>query len=138
MKGKIVWLGVVAFIGVFILGMIVAMPRSSSADTAQSVSSTDLIKTYKNALTEPLNKAIGEVKDRDIADFSQKLVQSFDLDKTVSGYAGNGEMADLVPDIAKIQKNALDTTLKEAGKQLKDKEISDFYNRFISTCGLGE
>ena len=58
------------------LGMIVAIPRSSSADTAQFVSSTDLIKTYKNALTEPLNKAIGEVKDRDIADFSQKLVSS--------------------------------------------------------------
>jgi len=47
-------------------------------------------------------------------------------------------MADLVPDIAKIQKNALDTTLKEAGKQLKDKEISDFYNRFLSNCGLDE
>ncbi|GEM_PF-4795733 len=58
------------------LGMIVAIPRSSSADTAQFVSSTDLIKTYKNALTEPLNKAIGEVKNRDIADFSQKLVSS--------------------------------------------------------------
>jgi len=67
-------------------------------------------------LTEPLNRAIGEVKDRDIADFSQKLVQSFDLGKTASGDASNIEMADLVPNIAKIQKNALDTTLKEAGK----------------------
>lgn len=136
MKSRLIWISGISLIGAFMIGMLVAMPRFSNADSSLSpVSSSDIISTYQNSLISPLNRATSEVKDPEIAGFSQKLIKSYELEKVGAGDASNTEISDLVPDIAKIQKTALNTTLKEAGKQLKDKELSDFYHRFITKCG---
>lgn len=137
MKNKFIWIAGISLIGVFMLGMLVAMPGFSNADSSVSpISANEVVKTYQNALLGPLNKATSEVKDPEIAGFSQKLVRSYELEKIGAGDTSKTEISDLVPDIAKIQKTALNTTLKEAGKQLKDKDLSDFYNRFITNCGV--
>ena len=139
MKSKLIWLAGIALIGFFMLGMLVAMPRFSNADSSQTaITATDVIKTYQNALLGPLTKATSEVKDPEIAGFSQKLVKSYELEKVGTGDSNKTELSDLVPDIAKIQKTALNTTLKEAGKSLKDKDLSDFYNRFLTNCGVDQ
>ena len=138
MKNKRIWLAAGILTGIVVLGMILAIPAYTNADSSQSISVTDFIKSYQQALTGPLNKAVSEVKDPEIAQFSQNLVKSYELEKVGSGDANKAELSDLVPDIAKIQKTALDTTLKEAGKQIKDKDLSDFYQRFISNCGANK
>ena len=96
----------------------------------------EIAKAYRQALVSPLNKATSEIKDPNLASFTQKLVQSYDLEKTAANTSDPSNLSDLLPDISKIEKNAINMPLKEAGKQLKDKDLSDFYSRFITSCGV--
>ncbi|MHB8084513.1 MAG: hypothetical protein ACYDHZ_01645 [Dehalococcoidia bacterium] len=137
MKGKIVWITAIGLGGIIVLGISLALPSVIRADNGQPVTmpTAEIAKAYKQALVSPLNKATSEIKDPDLASFSQKLVQSYELEKT-NANADPSNLASLLPDVAKIEKNAINMPLKEAGKQLKDKELSDFYNRFITACGV--
>ena len=138
MKNRTVWLMSVALCGIIVIGLLLALPSMLKADSNQdSMSAADFTKIYKNALIGPLTKATSEVKDPQLAQFSQKLVQSYELDKTGANTNDQSKLSDLLPDIAKINKAALNMPLIEAGKQIQDKDISDFYNRFISNCGVG-
>lgn len=137
MKNRIIWIAATALIGFFAVGMLLTIPMYTNADTSingeqPSITNADMVKTYRQALVQPLNKATSEVKDPEIAKFSQQLVKSYNLDEGGVGVTADNDLSELVPDIAKIQKSALNTTLQEAGKKLTDPELSDFYNRFIS------
>jgi len=139
MKNRTIWLMAVAFCGIIILAMLLALPAVLNADANQSVmSASDFTKIYKNALITPLTKATSEATDPQIAQFSQKLVSAYELDKTGANTNEQSNLSDLVPDIAKINKVGLDMPLKEAGKQIKDPEIAAFYNHFITECGVGK
>jgi hypothetical protein len=124
--------------------MIVALlagPAISKANSNQVDSaSAELTDVYRQALTAPLAKAVSEVKDPEIAAFSQKLVQAYGLENTASqtNTDETSGLANLLPDVAKIHRTAMDMPLIEAGKQLKDKELSDFYQSFISSIGVGK
>jgi hypothetical protein len=129
----------VALCGIIVIGLLLALPSMLNADNSQdSMSAADFTKIYKNALIGPLTKATSEVKDPQLAQFSQKLVQSYELDKTGANTNDQSKLSDLVPDISKITKNAMNMPLIEAGKQIQDKDLSDFYNRFITNCGVGK
>lgn len=93
----------------------------------------ELSKAYRQALLSPLNKASSEIKDVGIAKFFQKIIASYELNEAPANSPGNepASLADLVPDLRKIVKAALNSQLVEAGKQLKDKELSEFYNDFL-------
>jgi hypothetical protein len=138
MKGKIIWITAIGLTGIIVLGVSLALPSMTKADNNQSstMPTADIAKVYKQALVSPLNKAISEIKDPDLASFSQKLVQSYDLENTTANTSDQSSLSNLLPDVAKIEKNAIDMPLKEAGKQLQDKDLSDFYNRFITSCGV--
>jgi hypothetical protein len=139
MKNRTVWLMSVALCGIIVIGLLLALPSMLNADNSQdSMSAADFTKIYKNALIGPLTKATSEVKDPQLAQFSQKLVQSYELDKTGANTNDQSKLSDLVPDISKITKNAMNMPLIEAGKQIQDKDLSDFYNRFITNCGVGK
>ncbi|MCX6006892.1 MAG: hypothetical protein NTZ34_06485 [Chloroflexi bacterium] len=139
MKNRSVWLMAVALCGIIVLGMLLALPAIINADANQDgMSAVDFTKFYKNALISPLTKATSEVTDPQLAQFSQKLVTAYELDKTGANTNEQSNLSNLVPDITKINKVALDMPLKEAGKQIQDKELSDFYNRFITECGVGK
>ena len=120
------------------LGISLALPSVLKADNSQAVTmpTAEIVKAYRQALVSPLNKATSEIKDPDLASFTQKLVQSYDLEKTAANTSDPSNLSDLLPDISKIEKNAINMPLKEAGKQLKDKDLSDFYSRFITSCGV--
>ncbi|MGA2159754.1 MAG: hypothetical protein ABSG90_11105 [Dehalococcoidia bacterium] len=138
MKGKIIWITAIGLGGIIVLGVSLALPSVLRADNSQPVTvpTAEIAKVYRQALVSPLNKATSEIKDPDLASFSQKLVQSYELDKTTTNTSDQSNLSDLLPDMAKIEKNAINLPLKEAGKQLKDKDLSDFYNRFITSCGV--
>lgn len=100
------------------------------------MTASEFASAYKQALISPLNKAAGEVKDPQLAGFTQKLVAAYELDKTGTNVNDQSNLSDLLPDLVKINKTALNMPLKEAGKQIKDKELSEFYDRFITNCGV--
>jgi hypothetical protein len=107
----------------------------SAANEQQLV--TEFSGKYKEALTTPLEKAISETDDADLAQFSQKLLDGYKLDELNSDTGDEaGSIASLVPDIRYINKVAMETTLKEAGKTLQDPELSEFYNSFMQRIGV--
>jgi hypothetical protein len=137
MKNRTIWLMAVTLCGFIVLGMLMALPTIIKADSDQAgLSAADFTKIYKNALISPLTKATSEATDPQLAQFSQKLVNAYELDKTGANTNQQSNLSDLVPDITKINKVALNMPLKEAGKQIQDKELSEFYNRFITRCGV--
>ncbi len=91
---------------------------------------------YQQALTSPFKQAAAEVKDEKLAAFLNKFVSAMNLEKqtTTSANSESG-MANLLPDIKAINKAALTMPLKEAGKDIKDKEIAQFYNEFLKNSG---
>ena len=128
-------------LSIIMIVALLAVPAISKANSNQADSpSTELASAYRQALTAPLNKAVSEVKDPEIAAFSQKLVQAYGLDKAASQSNLNdvSAPANLLPDVVKIQRTAMDMPLIEAGKQIKDKELSDFYQSFIASIGVGK
>ncbi len=128
---------VFAFFAVLFMGCSSVL---QAEDSKAVIPTAELSNVYKQALLEPLNKANSEIKDPEIAQFSQKLVQAYELNKT-SENSYNGEragLASLLPNISKINKVALDLPLKEAGKQIADKEIAEFYNSFITRTGVNK
>lgn len=124
--------------------MIIALlagPAISRANSNQAdLPSAELNAVYRQALAAPLTRAVGEVKDPEIAAFSQKLVQSYGLENPTAqaNVDDSSGLANLLPDVAKIHRTAMDMPLTEAGKGIKDRELSDFYQSFISSIGVGK
>ena len=109
--------------------------KNAVNEKSESTAASELSTAYKQALLSPFEKAGSEITDPEIAEFTTKLVNSYDLEQSTTEVSDN-DLASLLPDIKKIQKTAMDLPLKEAGKQLKDKELSDFYNSFIQSIGV--
>jgi hypothetical protein len=125
---------------IIVIIAIVALFIVSSATKAEGDSGTmpmdEISKVYKQALKSPLDKAISEVKDPELAQFSKKLLQSYELNNSDAGSkTEQASLANLVPDIKKINKVALNLPLQEAGKQIKDPELADFYKSFVASIG---
>ncbi|GEM_PF-531496 len=140
MKSKLLWMITLGLSSIIVLALSLAIPAMLRADSnsQNSVSATEFTRLYKQALIDPLNKASSEVKDPELASFSQKLITAYDLQssKVNDSNADKSALADLLPDLGKINKAALNMPLTEAGKQLKDQELSDFYSRFLNKCGV--
>jgi hypothetical protein len=128
---------------------LVLMSSAGCSDIASSFSvdnatgdlrvSPELAQTYNKAITEPLNKAANEATDPDLAKFTKDLIASYPIGKASEGSQNSDQSAaSLVPDMKTITKNASDSVLREAGKNLKDKELSDFYNSFIKSIGVNK
>jgi len=139
MQSKVKWILVGELTGIIMLVALLAGPTILKANNNQAeLPSAEFTDIYRQALTAPLNRAIGEVKDPEIASFSQKLVQAYELENSASNsnVDDTSGLANLLPDVAKIHRTAMDMPLIEAGKQIKDKELAEFYQSFISRCGV--
>ena len=121
-----------------IFGFLMAAPSiARSQNNEQSFSLTNIASIYKQALISPFAKASAEIKDPRMAGFFKELVTSMELDKPATVTEGQPEtLANVLPDIQKINKAALTTPLVAAGKQIQDKEIADFYQSFLKQCGV--
>jgi hypothetical protein len=96
----------------------------------------ELANIYQESLTSPLERAISETNDPELAEFSQKLLDNYQLTKTENNGDSAGSIASLLPDVKYINQVAMETTLVEAGKTLKDPELSEFYSSFIQRIGF--
>jgi hypothetical protein len=85
------------------------------------------------SLIDALARAGGEIRDPQIKAFYGKLVDSYALDE-----ASSNSTAEWVPDISRIQKNALTLPLLEAQKEIRDPDIAAFYAKFLADSGFGE
>jgi hypothetical protein len=105
--------------------------------TGDIMVSPEVAQAYNKAITDSLNKAAGEATDPDLANFTRNLIASYPIGTAKDGSQNSEQSAaSLVPDLKTITKNASDSVLREAGKTLKDKELSDFYNSFINSIGV--
>jgi hypothetical protein len=139
MQNKVKWLVAGQILAIIMIIALLAGPSMLKANNNQDeLPSAEFADVYRQSLTAPLNKAVGGVKDPEIASFSQKLIQAYELENTASGSNGDDAsgLSNLLPDVAKIHRTAMDMPLKEAGKQIKDKELADFYQSFISSIGV--
>lgn len=115
----------------------VSVSVSADNTTGDVRVSPEVARAYNKALTESLNKAANEATDPDLARFTRNLIASYPIGTATDGSQGSDQSAaSLVPDIKAITKIASDSVLREAGKNIKDKEISDFYYSFINGIGV--
>jgi len=141
MQSKVKWIVAGELVGIIMIGALLAGPTILKANNNQTeLPSAELSNSYRQALISPLNKATSEVKDPEIARFAQKLIQAYGLENTAanSNVDDASGLANLLPDVANIHKTAMNMPLIEAGKQIKDKELADFYNDFITRLGVGK
>ena len=64
------------------------------------------------------------------------LVLPFPLLATSGNTSDNMSLADLLPDIEKIYREALISPHQEAAKKIDDEDIAQFYNLLLERCGL--
>jgi hypothetical protein len=107
-----------------------------NSDTNELEVPDELANMYQESLTSPLERAISETGDEELARFSQKLLDNYQLTQTENNDDTAGSIASLLPDIKYINQVAMETTLVEAGKTLKDPELSEFYSSFIQRIGV--
>jgi len=138
MKHKII-IGIeVALLLAIVFVFVLSLPASarSQADEQQT-SVTNVASIYKNALISPFSRASSEIKDPKMQSFFNELVTSMELDKPAAvSDSQPASLANVVPDISKIEKKAMTAPLVAAGKGIQDKEIADFYQGFIKQCGF--
>jgi len=139
MQTKIKWIFAGQILAIVMIIALLAGPSVLNANNNQTeVQFSEFGAIYKQAVTSPLNAAVSKVKDPEIAWFSQKLIQAYKLDDVASnkGTDDASSLANLLPDVENIHRKAMDMPLVEAGKQMKDKELADFYQSFISKIGV--
>jgi len=125
--------GILMIIAVFVLLLFSGCSSTEEITDSDVALTPELVNIYNQALTEPLEKATSEVTDPELAQFSQKLVKAYGLGNIPED---EQDPANMVPDIKGITKTASDMTLIEAGKNIQDKEIAEFYSSFIKSIGV--
>ena len=138
MKHKVI-IGIeVLLLLAIIFAFVLVLPstaRSQSND--QQFPVTGVASMYKQAMLSPFTRAATEIKDPKMASYFNELVASMELDKPAAVSDDQpASLANVLPDITKIQKTAMTTPLIAAGKGIQDKEISDFYQGFLKQCGV--
>ncbi len=130
-------------VGMILMGVLFMGPLSQTsaagkpADPSQPEASADIAETYREALISPLQKAGDEIQDADTSQFYQKLLRGYNLDEVSSEAprAEDSNPVDLLPDIKHINQTALSLPLQEAGKNIQDEEIAQFYYKFLKDAG---
>ncbi len=65
------------------------------------------------------------------------VVSALPIRAQTDNLSDNIGLADLLPDIERIYQEALTLPYQEAGKQIYDEEIAEFYNLLLQRTGLG-
>ncbi len=131
------------FTGVILTGILFTGPLSLIPTIAQSEDSSltktlpDIAGIYREALTSSLQEAGDEIQDKEIAQFYRKLLREYELDEPSPGIAQaeHSSPTEVLPDIKKINYIAITLPLQEAGRNIKDKEIAQFYYKLLESAG---
>lgn len=131
------------FAGMILTGILFMGPLSSIPMMAQSddpgltETPVDNAEIYHKALISSLQEAGEEIQDNDIDRFYWKLIRGYELDKLSPGtaQAEHSSPTEVLPDIKKINHRALTLPLQEAGKNIQDEEIAQFYYKLMKDAG---
>ena len=107
------------------------------ADTSLSEPQADSAETYRGAISSLLQGAGDEIQDNDLSHFYLMLLSGYEINGTDSKTAQTQDYdsKEILPDINKIYRAALTLPLEEAGKNIRDKEIAEFYYQFLRDAG---
>jgi hypothetical protein len=121
-----------------LFGILFGTSSIQAENSTPLIPAEPLTSIYRDSITQPLNKAAAEAKDADLSKFTKDLITSYELDKQSSTYDENdpNTLSNLLPDLFNINKKALTAPLVQAGKLIKDKEIAEFYSKFLSSIGI--
>jgi hypothetical protein len=129
-------------VGGFIAGAVLAgplSPTSASGQKEEPVYQSESSGTGQldmGSLIGALDRAGAEIEDEDIARFYTLLVEEYGLDGSAVIDSSGNPVADALPDIDHIVRTAVCLPLQEAGKNIRDKDIAEFYRDFLEDTGL--
>jgi len=126
------------FTGALFLGPLSQNPAlGHSDDSEQPETSADIPGIDREVLLSSLQKAGDEIQDDDIRQFYHILLQEYDLNGiSVSAVlAAESTQAELLPDIYDVNHKAISVPLREAGKNISDEEIAQFYYKLLESAG---
>jgi len=110
-------------------GGILIFNTTARAEETQTETIVSDNETTTQDIINMLVQARNKITDEDTLAYYDKLVTGYQLTDS----QGNPVA---VPDIEKIQYTALTLPLEEAGKQIRDPEIKDFYYKFMANSGF--
>jgi hypothetical protein len=121
-----------------LLGSLSTVPATgeSGGSEVREISSDNT--TFREDVYSLLQEAGNEIQDSDINQYYQKLIQGYELDEPLPELPEGEEPspADILPDITKINQIALTLPLQEAGKNIQDDEIAEFYYSLLESAGF--
>ena len=120
-----------AAVALAVWGLAAPYARAEEGQSADNTSGPN--STYFVALNDNLKSAGTQIHDADTKAFYDKLIGGYGLDE-----ASGNVTDDWLPDVDRIQRHALILPLQEAGRIIGDKDIADFYAKFLVDCGLAE
>ncbi len=129
---------IISFI-ILIVVSVLSVAYSSLTDQvtlAQESNLTDNQTDYE-VIISVLEQAGQNIQDDEIARYYWKLLQEYELESpslVIEEDEPSGP-AVVIPDIEKINRAAIALPLQEAGRNIQDKEIAEFYYRFLNGAG---
>ena len=98
----------------------------------------NIANTFHDGLTAPMQQAGEEITDHGTGQLYQKLLREYELDESFHEMtqAEHSKPTAVLPDIKKINNAAITLPLEEAGKNIQDEDIAQFYYKFLESTGL--
>lgn len=121
-------------IGIAVVCTIFLWPESSISASEMPAEKTEYSDTEKsdiNGLFTALIEAEKTIQDENLKQYYRSLIEEYNLDTLTIQVT----TTELLPDIEHIIRTAMSMPLKEAGKNIRDKEIADFYQEFLNDAG---
>jgi hypothetical protein len=129
MKMWIAFLAGAAVAVAVVVGVNVFMPSARAEENTSEQTVTDDNETTTQDIINMLEQGRSRITDTDTLAYYDKLVAGYQLNDS----QGNPVA---VPDIEQIQNTAVTLPLREAGKQIRDPEIKEFYYKFLTDSGF--
>jgi len=123
-----------ALAAVVVINVAIPSARAQEAPQAgEAAGDADL-----SSLVTALRQVESEIGDSDTRAYYDKLMAAYDIDNwpTSATQPAASSPGGLLPDINGICRVALTLPLQEAGNRIKDREIAEFYRKFLSDTGL--
>ncbi len=130
-------------IGIILTGALFMGPFAEFPSRAEAANSSPLevpdniAEVYRESLLAPLRNAGDEITDAETSRFYHKLMQEYELDEIANETTGTeaDTLSNLMPDFEKVHKAATLLPLQEAGKNIRDEEIKQFYYKLLEDAG---
>ena len=94
-------------------------------------------ESYLRGIILLLDTVGSEIQDSDTGEFYQKLLREYDLDQEslMAAQTENASLTEVMPDVKNISVKALSLPLLEAGKNIRDKDLAQFYYALLQGAG---